>query len=387
MSTLSLLATSPAQSRGRLFIEPADPIRSVFQRDRDRIVHSGAFRRLKYKTQVFVNHEGDHFRTRLTHSLEVAQIARTLCRALGLDEDLGEALALAHDFGHTPFGHAGEDALNAVMQPYGGFDHNEQTLRIVTDLEHRYAKFPGLNLSWEMLEGLVKHNGPLMGTARPYIAAVDAAFPLDLDRWPGLEAQVASLADDIAYSSHDLDVGLRAGMFTTEELMELPVVGVVFIDCARRFADATPEQQRFEAVRRLMRVMIVDLLATTKETIERLGLTAAEDVRAAPEAAAVFSVGMTEALMRLKAFLMQRMYRHWRVNRMASKAGRLIRDVFGLLMAEPQCLPPDWQQRLIPGDTFGNARHIANYIAGMTDRFAQKEHQRLFDVSGVGSVL
>lgn len=378
---LAPYATQFATSRGRLYPEADDPIRTPFQRDRDRVMHATAFRRLKYKTQVFVNHEGDHFRTRLTHSLEVSQIARTICRVLQLDEDLGEALALVHDFGHTPFGHAGEDALNACMQPFGGFSHNEQTLRLVTELEERYAKFPGLNLTWEILEGLVKHNGPVAATAVPaFTAAFNERFPLELDSYAGLEAQVASLADDIAYSNHDLDDGLRAGLFSVEALLDLPVVGHEFADAARRFPDAAPGQQRFEATRRLMRVMTLDLIETTKANLNAINPKSAADVRAAGKPIAAFSAPMNSALQQLKAFLMERMYRHYRVNRMSSKAHRVVTDLFTLLLAEPQCMPTEWQQKLRTDDKHHNARQIANYIAGMTDRYAQKEHQRLFDV-------
>ncbi|MCE2964486.1 MAG: deoxyguanosinetriphosphate triphosphohydrolase [Alphaproteobacteria bacterium] len=378
---LAPYATQFATSRGRLYPEAEDPIRTPFQRDRDRVMHATAFRRLKYKTQVFVNHEGDHFRTRLTHSLEVSQIARTVCRVLQIDEDLGETLALVHDFGHTPFGHAGEDALNACMQPFGGFSHNEQTLRLVTELEERYAKFPGLNLTWEVLEGLVKHNGPVAAKEVPaFTASFNQRFPLELHTHAGLEAQVASLADDIAYSNHDLDDGLRARLFTVEALQELPVVGREFAAVAQRFPDASESQQRFEATRRLMRVMMLDLIETTKANLAALNPQNAADVRGCGKPIAAFSEPMNSALHQLKAFLMQRMYRHYRVNIMSSKAARVVTDLFTLLLAEPQCLPTEWQQKLRDGDAQYNARQIANYIAGMTDRYAQKEHQRLFDL-------
>ncbi|MFY7962965.1 MAG: deoxyguanosinetriphosphate triphosphohydrolase [Elsteraceae bacterium] len=373
-------ACDPARSRGRLIAERDDPERSCFQRDRDRIVHATAFRRLQYKTQVFVVHEGDHYRTRLTHSLEVAQIARSLARSLRLDEDLAEAVALAHDLGHTPFGHAGEEALNAAMKPFGGFEHNEQTLRVLTRLERRYAGFDGLNLSWETLEGVVKHNGPL-NRPRPDILAYDALQKLDLNSWPGLEAQVAAMADDIAYTNHDIDDGLRAGLFSYEEVAALPLAGPSFETARSLFPDAEPARRVNEAVRRLMTFMISDLLATTRRELERLAPTDSDAVRAAGRAIVRFSDGLTDDLTAMRGFLFERMYRHYRVNRMTSKAKRVVRNLFDLFLAEPQTLPTFWrlQAQTVEGDP--RARVIADYIAGMTDRFAVDEHRRLFDLS------
>lgn len=378
--TTASYACDPARSRGRLIVERDDPERSCFQRDRDRIVHATAFRRLQYKTQVFVVHEGDHYRTRLTHSLEVAQIARSLARSLKLDEDLAEAVALAHDLGHTPFGHAGEDALNAAMKPYGGFEHNEQTLRVLTRLERRYAGFDGLNLSWETLEGVVKHNGPL-NRPRPDILAYDALQKLDLNTWPGLEAQVAAMADDIAYTNHDIDDGLRAGLFSYDEVAALPLAGPSFEAARSLYPDAEPARRVNEAVRRLMTFMISDLLATTRNELERLAPADSDAVRAAGRAIARFSDALTDDLTALRAFLFERMYRHYRVNRMTSKAKRVVRNLFELFLAEPQTLPTFWrlQAQNVEGDS--RARVIADYIAGMTDRFAVDEHRRLFDLS------
>jgi dGTPase len=378
--TTASYACDPARSRGRLIAEWDDPERSCFQRDRDRIVHATAFRRLQYKTQVFVVHEGDHYRTRLTHSLEVAQIARSLARSLKLDEDLAEAVALAHDLGHTPFGHAGEEALNAAMKPYGGFEHNEQTLRVLTRLERRYAGFDGLNLSWETLEGVVKHNGPL-NRPRPDILAYDALQKLNLNTWPGLEAQVAAMADDIAYTNHDIDDGLRAGLFSYEEVAALPLAGPSFEKARALFPDAEPARRVNEAVRRLMTFMISDLLATTRQELERLAPADSDAVRAAGRAIVRFSDGLTDELTAMRAFLFERMYRHYRVNRMTSKAKRVVRNLFDLFLAEPQTLPTFWrlQAQTVEGDP--RARVIADYIAGMTDRFAVDEHRRLFDLS------
>ncbi len=376
-------ASHPEASRGRLHQEPEHDMRSPFQRDRDRIIHSTAFRRLMHKTQVFVTHEGDHFRTRLTHSLEVAQIARTIARALGLDEDLAEALALAHDLGHTPFGHAGEEALNAGMQPYGGFSHNDQTLRILTRLERGYAEFDGLNLTWETLEGTAKHNGPLVGPGierpvPPSIAAYDARHPLGLDTWPGPEAQVASLADDIAYNNHDIDDGLRAGLFAVADLAEVPLVGPVFAEVAQRYPGIDEPRLIHEAIRRLIDCMVRDLVGETRKRLAESGAGSADAVRALAAPVAAFSAQMRDHDRTLKRFLFERMYRHYRVNRMSSKARRVVRELFQLFLAEPECLPGEWRA-LTGGSQAETARIVADYLAGMTDRFALDEHRRLFD--------
>src|SRR6201993_494561 len=330
---LAPYASRPEQSRGRLHPEAEHAMRSPFQRDRDRIIHSTAFRRLTHKTQVFVYHEGDHYRTRLTHSLEVAQIARTISRALGLDEDLAETLALAHDLGHTPFGHAGEDALNAEMSRFGGFSHNDQTLRILTRLERRYAEFDGLNLTWESLEGIVKHNGPLHGSGierpiPPTIAEYDLVYPLALDTFASAEAQVASLADDIAYNNHDIDDGLRAGLFAVADLADVPLVGPVFHGVASRYSGIEESRLIHESIRRLIDRMVGDLISETRGRLADSGVKSADEVRALTQPAVVFSDHMRHNDQALKAFLYERMYRHDRVNRMSAKARRVVRDLF-----------------------------------------------------------
>lgn len=383
----------PAQTRGRLFPEPESPTRSCYQRDRDRIVHSGAFRKLKYKTQVFVYHEGDYFRTRLTHSLEVAQIARSISRALGLNEDLAEAVALAHDLGHTPFGHAGEDALNACMEPYGGFAHNDQTLRILTMLERRYADFDGLNLTWETLEGVVKHNGPLLppgnvgggGERLPTtLAAFQECWDLELHTNPGAEAQVAALADDIAYNNHDIDDGLRAGLFTVDEVAELPLVGPVVRQVCDRYPGLERSRLIHETIRRMINNMVTDLLDETRLRLDRHRPGSAAELRALPEPVVSFSPAMFEAQRPLRAFLKQRMYRHYRVNREMSKCKRVVTALFDLFMAEPNTLPTQWQEDVARQgghqDRRVLARLVADYIAGMTDRYALAEYARLFDM-------
>jgi dGTPase len=360
-------------------------MRSPYQRDRDRVIHSAAFRRLKHKTQVFVYHEGDHYRTRLTHSLEVAQIARTISRSLALNEDLAEALALAHDLGHTPFGHAGEDALAEVMRPFGGFDHNDQTLRILTRLEQRYAEFDGLNLTWETLEGTVKHNGPLLrkgpGTAHlpSTIAEYNGRNDLELATWPSAEAQVAALSDDIAYNNHDIDDGLRAGLFAVADLAEIPLVGPAVREVASRYPGLAEPRLIHETIRRVIDRMVGDLITETKRRLAARGITSVSDIRKNGSAIVAFSEEMSANDKALKQFLFERMYRHYKVNRMASKARRIVQDLFRLLIAEPQCLPTEWQEKSGGAGTNATARIVADYIAGMTDRFALDEHARLFD--------
>jgi dGTPase len=378
---LAAHACHPERSRGRRFVEPASPLRSPFQRDRDRIVHSTAFRRLEYKTQVFVNHEGDHFRTRLTHTLEVAQIARTAARALALDEDLAEAVALAHDLGHSPFGHAGEEALDEVLQPFGGFDHNAQTLRVITRLERRYAAFDGLNLTFETLEGVVKHNGPLGPLVPPYVALYSAAHDLELGGFPGAEAQVAALADDIAYTNHDLDDGVRAGLFTVADLADLPLVGSTFGGIAARWPGIEQPRLVHEGLRRLIDAMVVDLVEETELRVGDAGPRDVAEVRAAGRPLVAFSEDMARALQALRDFLHVHMYSHYRVKRMALKARRVVKELFAAFMAQPDCLPPAWQARAAgPGEP-ETAQAIADYIAGMTDRFALDEHDRLFNLT------
>ena len=375
-------ATRPEDSRGRLHSEPESPTRSVFQRDRDRIVHSAAFRRLEHKTQVFVYHEGDHYRTRLTHSLEVAQIARSVSRELGLDEDLAEALALAHDLGHTPFGHAGEDALNAAMEPFGGFDHNAQAVRVLTAFERRYAAFDGLNLTWETLEGVAKHNGPVDPRTVPEtLAAYNRRHDLELHTWAGPEAQVAAHADDIAYCNHDLDDGLRAGLFEVDALAAVPFVGAALERVRARHPGLERGRTIHEVIRRLIDAMIVDLVDETRTRVGRHRPDCAAAVRALGAPLVGFSSDMRARAGELKTFLTQRMYRHFRVNRMASKARRVVTELFRLFLAEPQCLPADWSRRAGAPGAPATARVVADYIAGMTDRYALTEHARLFDVS------
>src|SRR5271165_1178374 len=381
---LAAYASKPEESRGRLHPEPEHSTRSAFQRDRDRIIHSTAFRRLTHKTQVFVYHEGDHYRTRLTHTLEVAQIARTISRALALDEDLAETLALAHDLGHTPFGHAGEEALNAEMAQFGGFSHNDQTLRILTRLERRYAEFDGLNLTWESLEGTVKHNGPLRGAGidrpvPPTIAEYDRGHPLDLGTFAGAEAQVAALADDIAYNNHDIDDGLRAGLFPVADLAEVPLVGPVFQSVASRYPGLEEPRLIHESIRRVIDQMVGDLITETGARIADSGVRSAAEVRALKEPVVAFSAEMRCNDRALKDFLLERMYRHYRVNRMSSKAHRVVHELFTLYLAEPQCLPSEWRQLAAGPDDPQTARVAADYLAGMTDRFALDEHHRLFD--------
>lgn len=387
-SSLAPWACHPEESRGRLHPEDECSTRSPFQRDRDRIIHSAAFRRLEYKTQVFVNHEGDNYRTRLTHSLEVSQLSRSACRMLALNEDLAEAFALAHDLGHPPFGHAGEDALHEVMEDFGGFDHNAQSLRILTKLERRYAEFDGLNLTWEALEGIAKHNGPLTGPHATHqkelpraIREYTAQHDLELDGWPSAEAQVAALCDDIAYNNHDIDDGIRAGLFSVRDLCDAPLAGPVFASVLTRYPNAEPSRQTHEAVRRLIHQMVGDLLTETQHRLADAKVQTVGDIRSLGEPVAAFSDEMHVLNRELKAFLMQRMYRHYRVNRMTSKARRVVRDLFLLLHREPQCLPTEWQSRAGGAGSQQAAEVVADYIAGMTDRFAMQEHVQLFDLT------
>jgi dGTPase len=380
---LAPYAVQPARSRGRLYPEPEARTRSPYQRDRDRIIHSSAFRKLQYKTQVFVNHEGDFYRTRLTHSIEVAQIARSVARELGLDEDLTEALALAHDLGHPPFGHAGEEALNLAMKPFGGFDHNAQSLRVVTLLESRYAGWDGLNLTWETLEGLAKHNGPLRNPPA-YIAEYNDRHKLDLTTHASAEAQVAAIADDIAYHSHDLDDGLRARLFGPEDVAHLPVVHEALAEARISSLDVPPPRLRHETIRRVINAMITDLIEETRRRLAKLDPKDADAVRRAKQRVVAFAPAMAEAHMVIKDFLFARMYRHWRVNRMTTKARRLTEELFRLLHADPTLLPDDWRARAGEGSTQRAATVVADYVAGMTDRYAMDEHRRLTDVGVSG---
>ncbi|MEO1531906.1 MAG: deoxyguanosinetriphosphate triphosphohydrolase [Pseudomonadota bacterium] len=384
----SPFAARSEHTRGRLHDEGASAHRSPFQRDRDRIIHSSAFRRLKHKTQVFVEHEGDYYRTRLTHSLEVAQIARTVARVFGLNEDLAEAVALAHDLGHTPFGHTGEDALAEVMTPYGGFDHNAQALKIVTSLEGNYAAFDGLNLSWETLEGIAKHNGPLIAeggeiSGLPFaICDYQARQDLLLHTHASAEAQVAALSDDIAYVNHDLADGLRAGVFSEEEAASLPRIAACYEETDAMWPDVEPKRRRHEALRRVFSVMVDDLLVETGRRLAALeGPGAnADTVREAGAPVVAFSDGLAADIRTIKAFLFRRMYRHYRVRRMRLKAARVVQDLFEIFMADPGLMPEHWYGAAAAADgETARARVIADYIAGMTDRYALEEHRVLTD--------
>ena len=372
-------AADPNQSRGREFAldeRGTRGPRSAFQRDRDRIVHSIAFRRLRHKTQVFVAPDGDHYRVRLTHSLEVAQIGRVIARALGLDEDLTEALCLAHDIGHPPFGHAGEEALNTALAAHGGFDHNAHTLRTLMRLESPYCDHEGLNLSWEVLEGLAKHNGPV--TTPPWaLAELDAACRLDLADWPSLEAQVASLADDIAYDNHDIDDGLRAGFLVLDDLLSMDFVADQFGEVARRFPDAPRERQLRELVRGQIGLMVNDLIAETQARVAAGNIRTIAQVRGAGHALAGFSPELAVHERSLKAFLYERLYFHPDQMATASRARMVVERLFAALAEDPARMPPSWHQALPPHEP-ARSRHIADFIAGMTDRYAIDTYERLF---------
>jgi dGTPase len=382
-------ASEPGRSRGRLHLEPVSPTRNAFRRDCDRIIHATAFRRLAYKTQVFVFHEGDHFRTRLTHTLEVAQIARSLARALALDEDLAEGLALAHDLGHPPYGHAGERALDRCLAACGGFDHNAQTLRVVTALERRYPDFDGLNLSWESLEGLVKHNGPLMlrdgspiGHYRerglPHAIRLHGTTQ-DLELWSfaSAEAQIAAIADDIAYDAHDIDDGLRAGLFGLDDLAGLPLIRDILQSIRGQHRSIDSGRLVHELIRRIITQMIEDVIAETNKRLRALAPRSVEDVRHAAGPVGAFSPAMTEADRAIKGFLYPRMYRHARIVRIMGDAERVVCDLFARYVEKPEDLPADWAQIVEPGEE--GLRRVADFIAGMTDRYALIEHARLFD--------
>ena len=386
-------ACDPWASRGRLYPEAASPTRSDFQRDRDRIIHSSAFRRLKHKTQVFVYHEGDHFRTRLTHTIEVSQIARALARSLGLDEDLAEALALSHDLGHTPFGHTGEDTLDECMAAFGGFDHNAQALRVVTRLERRYPDYDGLNLTWETLEGLVKHNGPLLeadGTPTLRYAArgvplaimeYNAIQDLELATFASGEAQAAAIADDIAYDAHDIDDGLRAGLFRIDDLREVPFLDAILSEIGGRWPNLDLSRRIHELTRRVITRFVEDVVAEGDRRLAALNPRSAGDIRKAPETVICFSEDMREADAAIKRFLYTRMYRHPEVMRVRAQADDVLRDLFRRFKAEPELMPEEWQADLPKDDESRLARRVADYIAGMTDRYAILEHRRLFDVT------
>jgi dGTPase len=388
-------ASKPGATRGRVYAEQESPPRTPFARDRDRIIHSTAFRRLKHKTQVFVYHDGDHYRTRLTHSLEVAQVARSIARALRLDEDLAEALALAHDLGHTPFGHAGERELHRLMAPHGGFDHNAQSLRIVTRLERQYAAFDGLNLTWETLEGLVKHNGPLVdGEGNPLGEYRDGGLPaaildyagihdLELSGYASAEAQVAAISDDIAYNAHDIDDGLRAGLFGIIDIGDVPLAGEALAEVLKLYPDIAPRRLIHETVRRVISAMVGDVIAETERRIKARKPRSAAEVRALGEPLVTFSAQMREKNRVLQRFLADRMYRHPQVTDTMRRAQRVIRDLFEAYLAEPAQLPATWREDSFTDDQSRFARQVCDFIAGMTDRYAIDQHKRLFDLEPV----
>ena len=373
---LAPYAASDPSSRGRRYPETAPAYRSEYQRDRDRIVHCGAFRRLEYKTQVFVNHEGDLFRTRLTHSIEVAQIGRSIARSLNLNEDLTEAIALAHDLGHTPFGHSGQDALNACMRDYGGFEHNLQSLRLVDVLEERYAEFPGLNLTFETREGILKHcslkNAAELGdVGRRFIEK----------KQPNLEAQVANLADEIAYNNHDVDDGLRSGFIGLEALRELRLFGKQYNEVMQRHPQITERVRIHEIVRRMINYLVVDLVENSRRLLAEAAVASVDDVRNAGRPLIGFSASVREESLELKRFLREHLYNHYRVRRMTRKAEQIVSGLFGVFMDDARVLPPQYQDKLrvSPEDRNIRARVVADYIAGMTDRYAIREHKRLHD--------
>ncbi len=386
---LAPYAARPGASRGRLHAETESAHRSPFQRDRDRIIHSSAFRRLKHKTQVFVEHEGDYYRTRLTHSIEVAQIARTIARTLRLNEDLAEAVALAHDLGHTPFGHTGEDALADCMAQYGGFDHNAQALKIVTGLERHYAEFDGLNLTWETLEGIVKHNGPLLTAAAappdrlPFaIAEYVARHDLELHTHASAEAQVAALSDDIAYVNHDLHDGLRAGLFTLDEAAALPLVGDCFAEVDAAYPGLEALRRRHEALRRVFGLMVEDVLAESGHRLEARAPATMAELQALDDSVITFSGRMAGDIEAIKSFLFRHMYRHYKVRRMRNKATGVVRDLFDIFHNDSGLMPEEWSAAAAAaGSEELRARIVADYIAGMTDRFALEEHRVLTDPS------
>jgi dGTPase len=378
----AIFASRPEHSRGRLFDESISTFRSCFQRDRDRIIHCSAFRRLKHKTQVFVEHEGDYFRTRLTHSIEVAQVARTIAGVLGLNEELTEAVALAHDLGHTPFGHTGEDALNELMEPYGGFDHNAQAVKIVTNLERHYADFDGLNLTWETLEGIAKHNGPVTG-ALPYaLAEYNARHDLELHTYASAEAQVAALADDIAYNNHDLHDGLRAELFSTDEIAELPILRDCFAAVDEKYPDLNYYRRRHEALRRFFGILVDDVMAVARKNLADLDPKTAQDIRDAGRPMVRFSDGLWQDLKVIRKFLFVRMYRAASVVVVRKDVTRKVKELFPLFMQRPDLLPKQWRKDVadVKNET-ELARIVCDYIAGMTDRFALQQYDELLGSS------
>lgn len=377
---LASYATQPEQSRGRLYPDFVNLIRSPFQRDRDRLIHSSAFRRLDGKTQVFAYHEGKNYRTRLTHSIEVAQITRTLCKSLGLNEELGEAIALDHDLGHSPFGHAGERGLQKVMKKYGGFDHNVQALKIVTKLETHYPDFPGLNLTWETLEGTVKHNGPVKGSLNGYLKQFNKTFDLDLKRYPSLEAQIAANADDIAYLNHDIEDGFRAGFYTLEQMQELPFIKEILDNLHKKHPDSDTNVCIYAVTRNTIAKMVFDLLDNTKANLQKYNIKTAEDVRKHNDFLVCFSPKVDSEITRLRTFLKEHFYTHTNVVRMDMKSQKIIEELFNVFMSDWKLLP-DSERRFLTSQNTENqiADIICTYIANMTDMYAIEEHQKLFD--------
>ena len=383
-------ASDPALSRGRLYPEDESTFRSCFQRDRDRIIHASAFRRLKHKTQVFIEHEGDYFRTRLTHSIEVAQVARTISGALGLNAELTEAVALAHDLGHPPFGHTGEDALTLLMAPYGGFDHNAQAVRIVTALERHYAQFDGLNLTWETLEGIAKHNGPVTGDLPWALAEYQERHDLELDTYASAEAQVAAISDDVAYNHHDLHDGLRAELFSTDELAEMPILDRCFARVDELYPGLNYYRRRHEALRRFFGLLVEDVIGVAKQSLLEIGPKSADDIRRAGFQIIRFSDPMFEDLKVIRQFLFTRMYRAPTVVEMRREVTKVVNELFPFFMAHPETLPKQWRKDVEEADgEAALARIVSDYIAGMTDRFALQCHERFVggvDASAMRSV-
>ncbi|CUJ33263.1 deoxyguanosinetriphosphate triphosphohydrolase [Cognatishimia activa] len=375
---IAAFASDPGRVRGRRVSEEESAFRSCFQRDRDRIIHSSAFRRLKHKTQVFVEHEGDYFRTRLTHSIEVAQVARTIAGALGLNQELTEAVALAHDLGHTPFGHTGEDALHDLMAPYGGFDHNAQAVKIVTSLERHYAEFDGLNLTWECLEGIAKHNGPVLGDIPYALADYNTLHDLELHTHASAEAQVAALADDVAYNNHDLQDGLRAGLFSEKDIEELPVIGEAFAEVDKAYPGLSQNRRKHEGLRRVFGVMVADVIKTSSDLLAECGAKSVEDIRAYGAPVIAFSDGFQADLNVIRKFLFSQMYRAPSVMEKRAQVTKVVEQLFPLFMERTDLLPLTWQEDIkqIPDETT-LARKVSDYIAGMTDRYALTEYERL----------
>ncbi|WP_425363396.1 deoxyguanosinetriphosphate triphosphohydrolase [Candidatus Tisiphia endosymbiont of Hybos culiciformis] len=375
---LASYAVDPTNSRGRLFNEYSTAYRNEFERDHDRIIHSKAFRRLQYKTQVFINHEGDHYRNRLTHSIEVSMVARSIARNLNLSSDLAEAIGLAHDLGHTPFGHAGERALNKCMQDYGGFSHNAHSLKILTKVEKRYAAYDGLNLTWEVLEGIVKHNGPLINNIPEYIVEYDLQHNLDLTRYSSAEAQIASLADDISYISHDLEDSVGAKIIDFNHLTEIKFIDQYAFDIKSQFENITTSRLIYEVVRKLISDLIADLLLQTNNNLQKQKIITTDDIRHLDYQLVDFTDEAKDRIMEIKQFLYDKVYRHNKLTSMVLKCQRIVEELFKIYMDNIDLLPFSWKELIIPGNIKSKASIVADYIAGMTDRFAIQEHQELY---------